>query len=77
MKRQMKKTTRKIEGGSVRLSIACGEELRIYDLLYPTMHGEALERALRKAAKAYARSFNRDLKAAVSTGNNTGSGAGK
>jgi hypothetical protein len=56
------KTTRKIEGGSVRLSIACGEELRIYDLLYPSMHGEALERALRKAAKAFARSFSRDIK---------------
>jgi hypothetical protein len=65
------------EGGSVRLSVACGEELHIYDLLYPPMQGEALERALHKATKAFAQSFSRDLKATVSTGNDTGKGAGK
>jgi hypothetical protein len=56
-------TTKRIsEGGRVRLSVQHGDDLQFYDLLYPQMPSEELERSLMEATKAFARSFSQSIK---------------
>ncbi len=52
------------KGGQVRISVACGDDLRFYDLTYKRMSQKKLERAIAQGVQSFAASFITELQVA-------------
>lgn len=56
------KTTTKSKRARVRLTVACGDDLRFFEIPLPTASAEEFQRAISLAALSFSQTFDAELK---------------
>lgn len=63
-----KKTpTKNKRAARVRLTVACGDELRFFEIPLPTASAEEFQRAVSLTARAFSQTFDAELKSQTSS----------